>query len=84
LSFRVIAVASKFPWHHLEARTKGTLDRIEGRMRFTRFETHAKLHVATGTDLERAKRLLEKAENTCLVANSLNSERHLTVEIVSA
>ena len=51
-------------------------------MRFTRFETHAKLHVPPGTDIERAKKLLEKAELTCLVANSLNGERHLTVEVV--
>ena len=51
-------------------------------MRFTRFETHAKLHVPTGTDLERAKRLMEKAECHCLVANSLSSERHLTVEVI--
>jgi len=36
---------------------------------------------AAGADIERAKRLLEKAESSCLVANSLNSERHLTVEV---
>jgi len=59
LSFRAIASASKFSWHSLEVRTEGTLDRVEGKMRFTRFDTHA----------------------TCLVANSLNGERHLTLEI---
>jgi organic hydroperoxide reductase OsmC/OhrA len=37
--------------------------------------------VPPGADVERAKKLLEKAEHTCLVANSLNSERHLTVEV---
>ena len=52
-------------------------------MRFTRFETHAKLHVPEGADVERAKKLLEKAELTCLVANSLSSERHLTVEVAA-
>jgi organic hydroperoxide reductase OsmC/OhrA len=81
LGFRAIATASKFAWTSLEARTQGTLDRVEGKMRFTRFDTHAKLLVPPGTDIERAKRLLEKAELSCLVANSLNSERHLTVEV---
>ena len=76
--------ASKFRWLDLHASTRGTLDKIEGIMRFTRFETHAKLHVPTGTDLERAKRLLEKAESSCLIANSLSSERHLSVEIVES
>jgi peroxiredoxin-like protein len=82
LSFRAIAAASKYSWQRLEVRTEGTLDRVEGKMRFTRFETHAKLHVAAGGDIERAKKLLEKAESTCLVANSLNSERHLSMEVV--
>jgi organic hydroperoxide reductase OsmC/OhrA len=81
LSFRAIAAASKFGWVSLEARTEGTLDRIDGRMRFTRFDTHAKLHLPEGADPERAKKLLEKAEQSCLVANSLSSERHLTVEV---
>ena len=81
LSFRAIAAASKFSWVSLEARTEGTLDRIDGKMRFTRFDTHAKLHVSAGADAERAKKLLEKAEANCLVANSLNSERHLTAEV---
>ena len=84
LSFRAIASASKFPWVSLESRTEGTLDRIDGKMRFTRFDTHAKLHVAAGTDVERAKKLLEKAEATCLVANSLSSERHLSVEVIAS
>lgn len=83
LNFRAIAAASKFAWQRLEARTQGTLDRVDGRMRFTRFETHAKLHVAAGTDVERAKRLLEKAESSCPVSNSLSSERHLTAEVVA-
>jgi organic hydroperoxide reductase OsmC/OhrA len=81
LGFRAIAAASKFAWISLESRTEGTLDRIEGKMRFTRFDTHAKLQVPPGADLERAKKLLEKAESACLVANSLISERHLTLEV---
>jgi peroxiredoxin-like protein len=81
LGFRAIAVASKYPWVRLEARTEGTLDRAEGKMRFTRFDTHAKLTVPEGADVERGKKLLEKAESSCLVTNSLTSEVHLTMEI---
>jgi uncharacterized OsmC-like protein len=73
LNFRAIATASKYAWHSLEVRTDGTLDRVDGKMRFTRFETHAKLHVVAGADIERAKKLLEKAEASCLVTNSLTS-----------
>lgn len=84
LGFRAIAAASKFAWTSLETRTQGTLDRVDGKMRFTRFDTHAKLQVPPGTDVDRAKKLLEKAEVNCLVANSLNSERHLTMEVAVA
>ena len=84
LSFRAIAAASKYAWVSLEARTEGTLDRIDGKMRVTRFDTHARLHVPDGSDVERAKKLLEKAELACLVANSLSSDRHLTVEVLSS
>ena len=83
LNFRAIATASKFAWQRLEARTQGTLDRVDGKMRFTRFATQATLHIAAGSDVERAKRLLEKAESTCPVSNSLSSERQLTVEVVT-
>ena len=83
LNFRAIAKASKYAWVSLESRTEGTLDRIDGEMRFTRFTTHAKLHVPAGADVERAKKLLEKAEASCLVSNSLSSERHLTVEVAA-
>jgi len=45
------------------------------------FDTHAKLQVPPGADIERAKKLLEKAEFNCLIANSLCGERHLTSEV---
>lgn len=81
LGFRAIAAASKYSWTSLECRTEGTLDRVEGKMRFTAFSTYAKLVIPAGGDPERAKRLLEKAETSCLVANSLTSERHLSAEV---
>jgi organic hydroperoxide reductase OsmC/OhrA len=81
LSFRAIATASRYAWHSLEVRTQGTLDRVDGKMRFTRFDTHAKLQVPEGVDVERGRKLLEKSEASCLVTNSLNSEIHLTLEI---
>jgi organic hydroperoxide reductase OsmC/OhrA len=82
LSFRAIARASKYPWHSLEVRTQGTLDRVDGMLRFTQFATHARLQMLPGADAARGKLLLQKAETSCLVSNSLNAERHLTTEVV--
>jgi peroxiredoxin-like protein len=83
LNFKAIAAASKFTWTSLDARTEGVLDRIEGKMRFVRIHTHAKLSAPAGADWERAKRLLEKAEATCPISNTLNCPRELTVEVVA-
>ena len=81
LSFRAIATASKLAWTGLEATTEGRLERLEGKMKFTQFTTHASLKVPPGTDVDRARRMLERAEQTCLIANSLVAERHLEVSV---
>ncbi len=81
LGFRAIAAASKFQWTSLQASTEGTLDRIDGKMRFTKFVTRATLQVPAGADAERARKLMEKAEQVCLIANSLSAERHLEADV---
>lgn len=82
LGFRAIAAASKYNWVSLEARTQGTLERIDGKMRFTQFHTQAKLSIPAGADAERGRKLMEKAEASCLIANSLSGERHLNAEVL--
>ena len=77
-----IARASRLEWTDLKASAEGVLDRVERVTRFTAFNVNATLTVPAGTDLDKAKRLLEKAEATCLVTNSLNAETHLAYDIV--
>src|SRR5210317_1131298 len=69
LSFRAIARASRLPWTSLDCHADGKLERVEGTMKFTEFVVHATLHVPPGTPEEKAHRVLEKAEATCLVSN---------------
>ena len=57
------------------------LDRVDGVVRFTAIDLHAVLSLAAGGDERRARRLLEKAEETCLVTNSLNLEPKLEIEL---
>ena len=82
LSFRAIAAASKFAFHELKVTVDGTLDRVEREMLFTEFEINARLVVDADVDAARAQRLLEKAEQTCLVTNSLKSKVHLHAEVI--
>lgn len=84
LSFRGVARANKFAWHSLECSVEGTLDRVEGRTRFTRIVVRATLHVPAGTDEAKARQLVERAEHVCLISNSLVAERSVEATIVAA
>ena len=86
LTFRAIANASRFRWMALTCDAAGTLDRVERTTQFTAFSVHALLDVPAGTDEAQARRLLEKAEHGCLIANSLKAASHLDayVEVVPA
>ena len=82
LSFRAVARASKLDWHSLESSVTGTLDRVDGKSYFTDFVVQATLHVPVGTDAQKARRALEKAEHVCLISNSLVSRRRLKPTVV--
>jgi organic hydroperoxide reductase OsmC/OhrA len=82
LTFRAIARASKFEWVSLDCSVEGTLERADGVTRFTRYVTTATLHVAPGADASKAHILLEKAEQGCLVSNSLTGKRELVSKVV--
>jgi organic hydroperoxide reductase OsmC/OhrA len=84
LSFRGVARANKFEWHSLECSMEGTLDKVEGRTRFTRMAARATLRVPAGTDEAKAKQLLARAEHVCLISNSLLAERSIESTIVFA
>ena len=81
LTFRAIARASRLDWNGLECTTVGTLNRVERVTRFTHLDVTARLQVPEGVDMERAKLLLEKAEQGCLVTNSMTADVSLTTEV---
>lgn len=86
LTFRAIASVSKFSWSSLTCDVTGTVDRVERVTQFTEIQLRARLRVPSGGKEEQALRLLTKAEETCLVTNSLKIRRHLeaVVETESA
>lgn len=84
LTFRAVARASKLEWSHIECNALGILDRIERVTRFTEMQLTVKLHLPAGSDVERAKRLIEKSEQACLITNSLSAKVVLRAEVMSA
>ena len=85
LTFRGIANMSRLPWTSLACEATGTVDRVERVTQFTAFEIRARLRVPVSANVEQAQRLLVRAEQTCLVTNSLKVSPHLdaTVEVAS-
>ena len=72
LTFRGIARKSGLKWTSFESDVTGTLDRVDGTVRFAEFEIHARIQLPAGASPELARRVLEKAERNCLITNSLN------------
>lgn len=81
LSFKAVAAASKLEWESLSVKVDGALDRVERAVQFTEITTSARLVLAPGASREKAERLLEKAEQTCFVTNSLKADKQLAIEI---
>jgi uncharacterized OsmC-like protein len=71
LTFRGIAGLSRLAWTSLECNVTGKVDRVDRVTQFTELSVHARLRVPIGTNEDQARRLLAKAEETCLVTNSL-------------
>jgi organic hydroperoxide reductase OsmC/OhrA len=86
LSFRAIARASRLDWDALHCSVDGTLERVDRETQFTGYKVSATLNVPTGSNQDKAERLLEKAEQACLITNSLKADTHLeaTVHVAAA
>lgn len=74
LTFRAITNASKFSWVDIECDAQGVLDRVGGINKFTQIDVEVTLVLNNEADRDKALRLLTKAENQCLVKNSINAE----------
>lgn len=82
LTFRAVASASKLPWVSLRCEVEGDLGRGDHGMRFSAFRIRAELRVPEGTDPAEARRLLVRAEQACLVTNSLKAETVLNPDVI--
>jgi len=83
LTFRAITRAARFKWLRLECRVEGLLEHVGQVSQFTRYTTYATLTVPAGTDAAKARGHLERAEHTCLIANSLRGARVLEARVMS-
>jgi peroxiredoxin-like protein len=81
-TFLAIAELSKLDFAGFSVNAVGKLEKVEGRgFAITEVTLRPRLSLRREQDVERAGRLLEKAERNCLVSNSINSTVRLDPEI---
>lgn len=82
ITFRGIARASKLAWSDVAFDVIGTLDRVDGLMRFTQIDIHARVTLPDEAEPHLAHRVLDKVKRSCLITNSLTAvvDLHATIE----
>jgi peroxiredoxin-like protein len=73
-TFRAIAELSRFDPVALAISVEGTVAKVEGGYEFTHVVLRPRLTIREETDRQRAARLLEKTERSCLISRSLKSK----------
>ena len=81
LTFRAMAGPSQITWHALDCDAAGTLERVDRSTRFTQIVLSVRISVPEELEEEKVLRVLKKAEDTCLITNSLNATVTLNVDI---
>lgn len=81
ITFRGIAAASKLRWLSVHCDVDGALDRVDRATKFTHVIVRARLEVPPETNLDQARRILVRAEETCLITRSLTATTELIAEV---
>ena len=76
-TFYAIATASQLEFVSLQLCVEGKLGKPEGKLRFTEIVLRPALIIAYDDELERAKLILKKADEGCLIARSLACPVHM-------
>ncbi len=74
MTFKAVSHLSKLDWISLNCNAEGKIERIDSKIQFTEITINAVLELDNNSKEERALRILEKAEDNCLVSNSLKTK----------
>ena len=84
LTFLAIAEMSKLDVVSWSSSARGKVDKVEGRgFEFTGVEINVELKVKKDSDLEKAERVIQKAERHCLVTNSMKTPVQLKYNVTT-
>ena len=81
-TFLAIAANSKFDFLEYSSEAEGVLEQLETGYQITRIYLRPTVVVSSEAAVDKAKRLLEKAEKHCLISNSMKTEVHLEPNVI--
>lgn len=77
LTFKSIARAMKLEWQAINVDADAYLDKKDSKLSFTKVDIFVTLSVKAGEQNENYLKALKKAEENCLITNSIKAEVHL-------
>ena len=78
-TFLAIAENSKLEFSGFSCKSKGILERVDGKYLMTEVILEPTVTIKEEKDRERAERILQKSESACLISNSIKSK--VTMEV---
>lgn len=81
-TFLAIAENSNLEFISFKSRATGILGKIDGKFQVTDITLRPLLRIPAFTNAERAKRIIKKSEQHCLISNSIKSVIHLEAEVI--
>jgi organic hydroperoxide reductase OsmC/OhrA len=81
-TFLAIAENSGLKFVHFGSKATGKLEKMDGKYMISEIILTPVLTIETGSDKERAERILQKSEDACLISNSVKSRIVFEPEII--
>lgn len=78
LTFKSVSRAMKLAWTDINVDADAYLSKEGSKLSFTKVDIFVTLTVPAGSDKEAYLKALKKAEESCLITNSITAEIHLT------
>lgn len=80
-TFLAIADYSKLSYVKFHCKAEGILEKVDGKYLMTEINLKSDLRISDPSQLDKAERILHKAEKACLISNSIKSQVNLDTNV---
>ncbi|SDB29032.1 Organic hydroperoxide reductase OsmC/OhrA [Flavobacteriaceae bacterium MAR_2010_188] len=80
-TFLAIADSSKLEFMSFSCKATGKLEKVDGKMMISEISLRPTIVISDELQTSRAMRIVQKAENACLISNSMKSKINLDITV---